>query len=244
MVVLLFPYDLSFKVNLEVKGQIYENHQISPLLVKLELWDVLHTNRKVGSRNPTVASLFPYDLSFKVKLEVKGQTYENHQISPLLIKIELWDVLLIGKWGQEIQWWSYFFPTTLPSRWTWRSKGQIHENHQISPLLFKLELWDVLQTNRKVGSRNPIVVFLFTYDLPFKVNLKVEGQTYKNHQISPLLFKLEVWDVLHTNRKVGSRNPIVVLLFPYDLPFKVNLKVEGQTYEKFKIIKCILYYSS
>ena len=142
--VLLFRYDLSFKVNLEVKGQTHENHQISPLLFRLELWDVLHTDRKVGSRNPLAVLLFPYDLSFKVNLGVKGQTYENHQISPLL---------------------------------------------------FKLELWDVLHTNRKVGSRNPMVVLLFPYDPSFSVNLEVKGQTYENHQISPLLYKLELWDV-------------------------------------------------
>ena len=105
------------------------------------------------------------------------------------------------------------------------------------PLLFKLEVWDVhvLHTNRKVGSMNPTVVLLFPYDPSFKVNLKVKGQTYENHQISPLLFKLEVWDVLLTNRKVGSRNPMRVLLFPYDLSFKVNTKVKVQTCENHEI---------
>ena len=70
MVVLLFPYDISFKVNLKVKGQTYENNPIYPVLFRLQLWDVLHTNRKVGSRNPMVVLLFPYDLSLS---QLEGQ---------------------------------------------------------------------------------------------------------------------------------------------------------------------------
>ena len=78
-----------------------------------------------------------------------------------------------------------------------------------------------------MGSRDPAMILFLTYDLPLKVNLKVKGQNYDNHWISPLLFNIEVWNVLHTYRKVGSKNPAIVLVLLYNLPFKVNLKVKG-----------------
>ena len=46
--------------------------------------------------------------------------------------------------------------------------------------------------------------------------------TKQKHELPPLLIKLDLWDVLHTYRKVGSRNPLLVLVCLYDLQVRSN----------------------
>ena len=87
-----------------------------------------------------------------------------------------------------------------------------------------------------MGSRNPLIVLDLVYDLSFKVNLKVKGDFFENYGISPNLFKLQLWTALDTYRKVGSMNPCVISVMTYDLPFKVNLKVNGIIHEKHAIL--------
>ena len=87
----------------------------------------------------------------------------------------------------------------------------------ITPLICELEGWFVLTS----CSRNPLVILVLTYDLSFKVICDFEDQTYTNHAISPLLLPVEIQYVLPSYRKSLSRNPLIVLVFTYDLSFKV-----------------------
>ena len=48
----------------------------------------------------------------------------------------------------------------------------------------------------------------FLYDLPLKVNWKVNGRNYEKRLIFPLPFKLDYLDVLQTYSKSGSRNAL------------------------------------
>ena len=80
-----------------------------------------------------------------------------------------------------------------------------------------------------------------SHDLTCKVNLTFKSQTEENQAItkenqaiSPLLFLLELWNVLQTCRKVWPRNPLVVFnsfpIWPFlqcqhDLQTKWHLKV-------------------
>ena len=49
-------------------------------------------------------------------------------------------------------------------------KRSTKQKHELPPLLIKLDLWDVLQTYRKVGSRNPLLVIVCLYDLQVRSN--------------------------------------------------------------------------
>ena len=84
LVISVLTYDLSFKVICDFQGQTYTNHAVSPLLLLVEMHDVLPLYRKSLSRNPLMLLVLTYDNSFKVICDFQGQTYTNHAISPLL----------------------------------------------------------------------------------------------------------------------------------------------------------------
>ena len=98
-----------------------------------------------------------------------------------------------------------------------------------------------MTSNRKLGSRNPVVVLVLTYDLSFKVICDFEGQIYTNHAISPLILHVEMQYVLPAYRKSWSRNPLVILVLTYDLSFKVICDFEGQTYTNHAISPLLLH---
>ena len=71
---------------------------------------------------------------------------------------------------------------------------------------------DVLQTYRKSVLRNPVMVFLYLRDFSFKVRLtKIEFLFYWSCKHFNL--GCAPWYALQRNRKTGSWNPMVVLLF-------------------------------
>ena len=82
----------------------------------------------------------------------------------------------------------------------------------------------------KSWSRNPLIILVLTYDLSFKVISDLEGQTYTNGALSPLLWPVEIQYVLPLYRKSWPRNPLKILDLTYDLSFKVICDVQGHTY--------------
>ena len=58
-------------------------------------------------------------------------------------------------------------------------------------------------------------------DLLFRVICDFQGQTYTKHAISALPLPVEMQYVLRSHMKSWSRNPLVILVFIYDLSFKV-----------------------
>ena len=58
----------------------------------------------------------------------------------------------------------------------------------------------------------------------------LQGKLYpQRSNWSLLLFRLELWNVLWTYRKVGSSKPLVIIVFPNDISFTVSLTVKGHT---------------
>ena len=189
----VFTYDLSFKVICDVQHQTYANHAISPLLLPVEIEYVIPSYRKSWARNPLVALVLTYDLSFKVIRDFQGQTCANHAISHLLLPVEIHYV--IPSYRKS---WSRNLIVILVLTYDLSFKvicdfqGQTYTNHAISPLLLYVEIQYVLPLYRKSCPKNPLVILVLTYDLSFMVIYAFQGQTYTKQAISPLLLPTEI----------------------------------------------------
>ena len=126
-------------------------------------------------------SVFLFDLPFKVNLKVKGWTWMNYGISPLLLKIELWIVLqtyrkqgprnpaihslficelFTRNWGQGIHPYHKFFVCHLSFKVKFIFEHQIQKvwlkNSQCGILLPN---YDKTYSYRKAEWRNCVVVY-------------------------------------------------------------------------------------